>query len=165
MRLIAIAVFWALCGTATAEEPPPYEWQWRVSAGAMLGSLFSHRGALPIGPRVAISVQTHPIFEWELGMTFITDSKVVTLWALEARVKLHPTLGPKSVKRFYLLVGLGAVGELEHDTVGAAFQIGGGYVVPLWNHIGFQVELSYVYATTQPHISATLTSIGLEWEF
>jgi hypothetical protein len=131
----------------------------------MLGSLFSHKGALPVGPRVAISVQTHPIFEWEIGMTFMTDSNVVTLWSLEGRVKLHPTIGSNSVKQFYLLVGLGAIGELENRTTGAAFQLGGGYVVPLWNRIGLQVELSYVYATTQPHISATLTSIGLQWSF
>jgi hypothetical protein len=167
VRLVAVwlCLCWAFCGTAAAEEPPPYEWRYRASLSIVLGAVFSGQQEIPIGPRLAFSVQPHPIAEFEFVAVYMADpSEDFHAWALSGRVKWHPTLGGASVRRFYLLTGLGVM-DATNRTPGATFEVGAGYVVALWNHIGLQVEMTYVYATTKPSLSATVTSVGLQWEF
>jgi hypothetical protein len=167
VRLVAVwlCLCWAFCGTATAEEPTPYEWRYRASASIVLGSVFSNQSELPIGPRLVVSVQPHPIAEFEIAAAYMVDSSEdFSAWAISGRMKWHPTLGGVGVRRFYLLTGLGVLGASNRAT-GVSFEVGAGYSVPLWNHIGLQVEMTYVYATTKPKLSATVSSIGLQWEF
>ena len=67
-------------------------------------------------------------------------------------------------KRLYLMVGLGMLDE-SHRRPAISAHVGGGYVLPMWNHIGLRVELSYEYAASDPPLGVMVNTIGLQWEF
>jgi hypothetical protein len=123
---------------------------------------------VPIGGRLVVGARIHPLFSVEFKAAYMTGRQLdegisdLSLWSIMARALIHPSK-KGSAKDFYFVLGLGVLAA--NQDVSPGLEVGGGYALPLWDHIDLVVELTYALDVTAPRFDAVISSIGARWNF
>jgi hypothetical protein len=142
--------------------------QWYVSASLTVGTDFDTPNTVPVGGRVMAGVRLYPLFSAEIKGAYMVGRQIdegiqdLTLWSLMVRGLVHPSK-KGSAKSFYFVLGLGVLSA--NQDVSPGFEVGGGYALPLWEHIDLVVEITYVMDVTEPRFDAVISSVGARWNF